>query len=326
MSATPSRDAPVTLTTILVKVGQNPVPVACVRAGAGHPVRWQSAPKEVRAILRRHRTSSPSVLVGSARRSARLPTLGAGRVVLIGLAMVSLALGAAPARAAGASSATSDADREFIANVHLVTLWETTAGEMAVKKGSTEQLREAAQQLTDQYTELGRLNTAAARTLGVALPVRPTETERRWLDDLENASGPAFDDLYVMLLRGTDGRMFPQLGVTRAMTASPVVRTLTQKANDIVLEHIDTLENTGLVQFQQLPPAGSPAGGAVVPKTRRSAHGGAGMPIIWLILAFGAIGLGVAGGRVLRPTTFGGRDIGRRDSRRPVRREPARLY
>jgi predicted outer membrane protein len=218
----------------------------------------------------------------------------------------------------GASGPASEADKTFLANVHLAVTWQTAAGEMAVKKGSTEPVREAAQQLNDLYGQLDRLNTTAARSLGVPLPARPTDTERIWLDDLENASGPAFDDLYVMLLRQTDGRMFPHLGAVRSMTASPVVRQFTQKANDIVLKHMDVLEGTGLVQFQQLPPAGDPAAGVVVPKTRKGAHGGAALPLIWAILAFGAIGLGVAGGRLLRPTTFGGRDIARRPARRPA--------
>jgi hypothetical protein len=50
----------------------------------------------------------------------------------------------------------------------------------------------------------------------------------------------------------THGQIFPAIAKIRATTKNTLVRQLADQANDVALDHITVLENTGLVNFDQV--------------------------------------------------------------------------
>lgn len=54
------------------------------------------------------------------------------------------------------------------------------------------------------------------------------------------------------ILRVTHGQIFPAIADIRATTENTLVRQLADQANDTVLDHITALEQTGLVNFDQV--------------------------------------------------------------------------
>lgn len=143
----------------------------------------------------------------------------------------------------------------------------------------------------------------AAKELGVALPNKPTSEQRRWLDEMTDASGAEFDDIFVARLRAAHGKIFPAIGVVRASTENDVIRKLAQSANAFVLNHLTLLESTGLVRYDELPKAVAPATGPIAAAAKRSGDGGLATPVIWIILATALVTGAVFTTRMIRRGT-----------------------
>jgi predicted outer membrane protein len=237
----------------------------------------------------------------------------------------------APAIAAGGVTleteepALTAADIDLVVKVRLAGLWEIPAGKMAMTKGVAPRVRQIGQMIASQHVRLDALDRVAAKELGIALPDVPTSEQRRWLDEMTDAKGTAFDDIFVQRLRAAHGKIFPAIGVVRSTTENDVVRTLAQKANAFVLTHLTLLESTGLVRYDELPKAVAPATGPIAAAAKRSANGGIAVPVIWMILAVSLISGAVFTTRMVRPRNFGNGQKGRRraDSTGPIPVPPA---
>ncbi|MCK1821491.1 DUF4142 domain-containing protein [Streptomyces sp. XM83C] len=161
-------------------------------------------------------------------------------------------------------------DRDFIIKVRLAGLWELPAGGLALRKGGTDAVRVAGRHLIDGHTFLDQRVRDVAARLGLALPEKPTEQQRGWLDQLVREEGTQFDRTFANVLRTSHGRVFSLVAQVRAGTRNTLVRDLASDANTTVLDHIKVLEDTGLVDFDRmardLAEAGAPQPtGAAVP-------------------------------------------------------------
>jgi putative membrane protein len=186
-------------------------------------------------------------------------------------------LGTAP-RAVGAAVAGQDllpADRDLLVKVRLAGLWEMPAGEMAARKGVNPRVRQIGKMISEQHGQLDALVVQAAKEVGVALPNEPNADQRKWLADMNGASGVQFDQVFVDRLRAAHGKVFPIIAAVRSGTRNAVVRRLAQRANGFVLTHLTLLESTGLVDYSELPPppqsaAASPTALAAAAETQNT--------------------------------------------------------
>jgi hypothetical protein len=64
---------------------------------------------------------------------------------------------------------------------------------------------------------------------------------------VENAQGAEFDRIFANLLRASHGKIFATIGEVRAATQNDLIRRHARQANQTVLDHMEVLEDTGLV-------------------------------------------------------------------------------
>lgn len=150
------------------------------------------------------------------------------------------------------------ADMTLLTGVRLAGLWEMPAGQMAAQKGSTDGVRRVGQEIANQHAELDELVVQAANEIGATIPSSPTAQQAGWLKEMEDAKGAQFDLIFVKRLRAAHGKIFPVIGAVRASTRNLLVRKLADEANIFVMTHMQLLETTGLVRYEQLPPAALP--------------------------------------------------------------------
>lgn len=174
-------------------------------------------------------------------------------------AIAALVLSSAPARAdTGGTGRPNEADMTLLIRLHRAGLWEIPAARLAAGKATNPRVRAAAGQLAAAHAQLDQQVMAAAGQLGATLPSTPTTQQRDTLNQLRAADGAQFDQLFVGSLRDAYGFLYPIVGVVRSATRSPVIRRLADQANVAVLGYLQTLEGTGLVQYQKLGPAAIP--------------------------------------------------------------------
>jgi predicted outer membrane protein len=155
--------------------------------------------------------------------------------------------------------AVTDADRDFVVKVRLAGLWEIPAGNMAQEKSEDPRVRAIGKAIAAQHVTLDKLDVAAAKKLGIALPNVPTPEQQGWLAEMRAANSTTFDQIFVDRLRAAHGKIFPAIGTIRSSTRNDSVRKLAQEANQFVMTHLTLLESSGLVDYGSLPTAPPPA-------------------------------------------------------------------
>lgn len=138
-------------------------------------------------------------------------------------------------------------DEIFLVKVRQAGLWEIPAGRMAQTKATSEAVKRAGLHLLDGHSELDQLVREDARILGVALPNDPTEEQQGWLAQMNAVEGAEFDRLFANLLRNSHGKIFATIAEVRASTQNDLIRRHARQANQTVLDHMEVLEDTGLV-------------------------------------------------------------------------------
>ncbi|MFF0227947.1 DUF4142 domain-containing protein [Streptomyces sp. NPDC004629] len=146
----------------------------------------------------------------------------------------------------------TEADRDFVVKVRSAGLWEYPLGEMALKKGSTAQMKEAGKHLIVGHAGLDELCRKIAPELGITLPNQATPQQQQFVETSAAQSGRQFDTTAANIMRVTHGQIFPSIAKIRANTQNTLVRELADLANDTVLDHITVLEKTGVINFDQV--------------------------------------------------------------------------
>lgn len=229
------------------------------------------------------------------------------RTMAVALAAFTVGVLAVPGAAIaqpGAPTQLSATDVALLNGVRLAGLWETPAGQMAAEKGSREVVRKIGAEIAAQHIKLDQLVVDAANKLGAVLPAEPNADQKGWLAEMQNASGGRFDRIFVDRLRAAHGKIFPVIGAVRAGTRNAVIRKLAEDANTFVMHHMSMLESTGLVRYEELPPAAMPVAQDNSLLARAQANAGIGPAtsptMIWVILLLAAAAGAFALVRILR--------------------------
>jgi predicted outer membrane protein len=196
------------------------------------------------------------------------------------------------------------ADALLLQNVRLANLWEGRgAAPMALKKSSTKRVKEVGQVLIDQHVLLETKLVKIAGQLGVALPTQPNNDQASWLKEMTAASGPAFDQVWVDRLRAAHGKIFSLIATVRANTRNSLVREFAAAGNDIVSNHMQLLESTGLVKYNEQPTPNVPVTTAPGPFSEVASVQvrGPGETVLWVVLAGALLVGGTVAYRMLRP-------------------------
>jgi predicted outer membrane protein len=146
----------------------------------------------------------------------------------------------------------SAADRDFVVRVRLAGLWEEPAGQQAVERAPTPAIADAGRHLMDGHAFLDARVREVAAQLTMQLPNQPNAQQQRWLKQLTADRGSAYERDFANILRGAHGKVFSLISQIRASTRNSLVRGLADDANKTVLDHMDVLEATGLVDFDAL--------------------------------------------------------------------------
>jgi predicted outer membrane protein len=144
-------------------------------------------------------------------------------------------------------------DREVLHKVKQAGLWEMPVGTWMNERAADAQVREAGSKIAAEHADLDGLVEDAAARLGVELPTEPSSQQQGWMSEIDARTGAAFDQRAVFLLRQAHGIVLPVLAQVRVATRNAVIREFTTQAMAFVQRHIQYLESTGLVDFEELP-------------------------------------------------------------------------
>ncbi|GAB3493307.1 DUF4142 domain-containing protein [Amycolatopsis cihanbeyliensis] len=152
------------------------------------------------------------------------------------------------------STPLSDTDVELLVKVRQAGLWEMPSSNWARTQGENRRVREIGLILLVDHGRLdGMVRTVAGR-FGAELPDQPNVKQQDWLNEMRDAGSAAeFDRIYANRLRLAHGKVLTYIANVRAGSRNEAVRAFADTGNSAVLRHINLLESTGLVDFEELP-------------------------------------------------------------------------
>ena len=146
----------------------------------------------------------------------------------------------------------TESDRDFVVKVRAAGLWEYPVGQLGLQKGQSAAVKTASKHLIDGHAALDISCRKIATMLNITIPNLPSPQQQGFVNTLKADSGKQFDTDFANILRVTHGSIFNTIAKIRSTTRNTVVRTLADQANATVLDHITVMENTGLVNFDQV--------------------------------------------------------------------------
>ncbi|WP_188193362.1 DUF4142 domain-containing protein [Nonomuraea sp. SYSU D8015] len=147
----------------------------------------------------------------------------------------------------------TETDRKLITGVRLAGLWEMPLAQDAVQRAGTAKVRQISREIAQQHHTLDKLTRDVAAKLQVKLPVKPTDEQQQWMNDVSSKTGTAYDKTYVKWLRLAHGKVFALIGTVRGSTQNTLVRRFAEQCNSFVLNHQRLLESTGLTTPESFP-------------------------------------------------------------------------
>ncbi|MHB9860526.1 DUF4142 domain-containing protein [Streptomyces sp. YIM S03343] len=146
----------------------------------------------------------------------------------------------------------TEGDRDFVVKVRSAGLWEYPVGQLALKKGTSKAVVTAGKHLIDGHAALDTTCRKIAPMLNISIPNQPSAQQQGFVNTLNGDSGKQFDKDFANILRVTHGTIFNSISKIRSTTRNTLVRALADQANATVLDHITVMEQTGLVDFDQV--------------------------------------------------------------------------
>jgi predicted outer membrane protein len=150
--------------------------------------------------------------------------------------------------AALTSGRLSALDRELLIKVRQANLWELPAGRLAQTNAGSESVRRAGLHLIDGHARLDGIVVEISKALGIEIPDQASADQQAWVRQLENSKGEEFDRFFANQLRNAHGKVFVLVAQVRSTTQNSVIRDLAIEANIAVSDHLQVLEDTGLVE------------------------------------------------------------------------------
>ena len=153
---------------------------------------------------------------------------------------------------AQAAGPISELDKELLVRVRQANLWELPAGRLAQHNASSEQVKRAGLHLIDGHSRLDQIVRELSAALGVPIPNEATEEQQGFVRRMQNSRGEEFDRFFANQLRDAHGKVFVVIAKVRSTTQNSLIRDLAIEANLAVSDHLEVLEDTGLVEAKTL--------------------------------------------------------------------------
>jgi putative membrane protein len=128
-------------------------------------------------------------------------------------------------------------DKMFLRKVAEGGIAEVKLGQLAAKKGSSDDVRAFAQKMVDDHTKLNNEVANVADTLGVMLPKEMNKEDQAEYDKLNSLSGNDFDIEYLTFMVKDHHKDLHAFRIEAASPSDPTLHQTVVRAEGVVHEH-----------------------------------------------------------------------------------------
>ena len=186
-----------------------------------------------------------------------------------------------------ATAAPSEQDHAFLRAVHDINLAEISAGELALRRSATDEIRRHARLFVADHKRLdAELRTLATR-LSVSLPSAPGRARQMQVKQLSGRSGDRFDTAWLAQQITMHRQGVQAVRRQIANGSDPQVTALARQVAPVVAAHLAILQETANGRTPDAVEGG--AGGESAGEPPRWAPAGLGLIGVAVVLTAGAL-------------------------------------
>jgi len=128
-------------------------------------------------------------------------------------------------------------DKMFLRKAAEGGIAEVKLGQLAVQKGSSEEVKTFAQKMVDDHTKTNEVMAAAADTMGVMLPKSMNKEDQAEYDKLNALSGNDFDMEYLSFMVKDHHKDLHAFRIEAASPTDPTLHDAVVKVASVIHEH-----------------------------------------------------------------------------------------
>jgi putative membrane protein len=148
--------------------------------------------------------------------------------------------------AAGAANAANDqqamADRAFVRKALEGGNAEVQLGQLAQQKSQSDDVKQFAQKMVDDHTQLGNQMKPIAQQLGVSEPKGPSKKDKELQAKLESLSGQQFDEAYIKAMVKDHKQDLREFKDEAQTTQDPNLKQAAQQGAGVISQHLQMIE------------------------------------------------------------------------------------
>jgi len=144
----------------------------------------------------------------------------------------------ASAAAARAQATASDDDKKFVEAALRGGMAEVDLGQLAVKKGASDDVKQFGQKMVDDHTRMGNEMKVVAGKIGVTPPSMTTPSNMALKAKLEVLSGDSFDKAYISAMVKGHEEDLKDFKNEAASGTSPEVKRAASQGATVVSHHL----------------------------------------------------------------------------------------
>jgi len=139
----------------------------------------------------------------------------------------------------GARMESEAPDGDFLVKAAEGGMLEVEMGKLAASKATSPEVRAFAQQMVTDHAEKNSQLMALAAPNNVSLPSAPTEKQVDMINELQQKTGPAFDQAYMDHMIDAHEDMLDLFEDAAESAANPEVRTLAERTVPNLQQHLE---------------------------------------------------------------------------------------
>lgn len=159
-------------------------------------------------------------------------------------ALLGTAVMLAPGMLFGQTNAQLTAkDKAFIAEAAAGGLKEIQFAQLAQQKSNNDQVKNFAQQMITDHTQLNNDMLPFAQQAGITPPTQLKPKDQAEYDKLSKMSGPAFDKAYIQSMVKDHHKDLREFKAEEASATDPTFKTTVQNGEKVIQQHTDMADS-----------------------------------------------------------------------------------
>jgi putative membrane protein len=140
------------------------------------------------------------------------------------------------------SGEASQADKMFVSRALQSDMVEVQLGQLTLQKSKNEQVKQFAQKMIDDHSQLGDKVKVFAKQIGVEIPNQVSKKDKETMAKFQELSGAAYDQTYIKEMIKNHKKYVSQLQMEVATGQDEAVKDAASQISQVIAQHLQMIE------------------------------------------------------------------------------------